>query len=57
MVCLGGIFCAFLTNLTIWLGGYFFIWTLHMLCGIYDVYVFIESRTVMYNGMGCYSWV
>ena len=39
------------------LGDIFLYGLLHMLCGIYDIYVFIESRTVMYNGMGCYSWV
>ena len=52
---LGGIFCAFWDILQKNRVGSFFIWTLHMLCGIYGVYVFNESRTVMYIGMGCYN--
>ena len=32
---LGCIFCAFLVFCVKNTGGYFFIWTLHMLCGIY----------------------
>ena len=53
---LGGIFCAFWDILQKNRVGSFFIWTLHMLCGIYGVYVFIESRTVIDIGMGYNNW-
>ena len=52
---LGGIFCVFVGLIKKNRVGNFLYGLLHMLCGIYGVYVFIESRTVKYIGVGSYN--